>query len=56
MRYAYQVYAVTDDEYEQADIGGLFRGGIVVDGLAGIGDDSLIVTARPTSDRMLELE
>ncbi len=53
MIYRYEIYVATDQEYASAHIGGQFRGGVVVDGLAGLGEDQLIVTAHSTPGVLL---
>ncbi len=46
--YDYQVHVVTDAEYKQISISSSFRGGVVVEGCAGLGNDCLIITAHVT--------
>lgn len=49
MTFEYKVHLVTQDEYHAAGLGTIFRDGVVVDGLGGLNDDMLIVTAHSTS-------
>ena len=49
MTFEYKVHLVTQDEYHGAGLGTIFRDGVVVDGLGGLNDDMLIVTAHSTS-------
>lgn len=55
MSYFYRAHIVTDQEYLDTHIDDWFKGGIVINGLAGIGDDCLLVTAHPTDVIVVEL-
>ena len=44
MTHRYEVYQVTDEEYKNYDIGEHFKGGTVINGIAGVNDEALLVT------------
>ncbi len=54
--YDYQAHVVTDAEYGRITLGSLFRGGIVVEGCAGLEKDCLIITAHATLCNWPQLE
>ncbi len=46
MLYSYEIFIVSDNEYQQVNIGDTFRDGVLVDGLGGLENDCLHVVAH----------
>ena len=44
MTHHYEVYHVSDKEYENHSIGERFKGGTVINGISGVNDEALLVT------------
>ncbi len=53
MIYRYEAHVVTDLEYDGIRIGEPFRGGVLVDGLGGLGEDVLVITAHEVDEEVL---
>lgn len=45
-KFRYEIYVVSDQEYQMTKINDEFRGGVVINGMAGLEDDALVLTAH----------
>ena len=54
MTHHYEVHQVSDEDYENHSIGERFKGGTVINGIAGVNDEALLVII--VSDETVKLD